>query len=629
MGNGTEENNTENEQRSIYEQLVEGDLRVVGNKVIIEGKGPDALKNILDSNLIGGALATSLTKQLSIEFDKDGGFIKQLLGSPVKAVGGVLATLADKIETYNIAIINSARELSRASGGLITDTEALESVRRVRQEVGGSLAQLGATPDEVIKNIKETRGLTGDFVRFLSDSKTVTSLAAFRTQIQKLGGVDMTKLNLVFRDLDEKSGKQVVERIKQITGAAVALSDKGVLLPDALNITFEAVSKLADKGNMSFNQLLKTTERTIETQRKFGAEIPEVLNNVLPSFNEVFGITRRLGVILRGETIDPKRFMNLRGPERFESIFQAFRRAQATGRFQIEPEGIGREQQIVQITRALQGAGLKTGDVATIIRNLEKGTPRITATLDSERDPRKIDAELQKRIKDTLSLEDTRLRPTRQAAEDQALTADGPRRFGRIIDDISMEITDFLEKRGKQFFAISEALGKNSLAFLNLTQVIQAFTGFEGDPGKEGLIAFSLLGPPGTFTKTTEKMKELSKILEPIFKGIAGISKENPTGRIGGEIVDPNNPVLRAALEQLQKLKESQEQGLKIIKEEYDQELEKLREEIKKLKDARKAANPGGGGSGADASGVLKVQVVNPRDIASASLSRNLVGEGV
>ena len=552
---------------------------------------PEALKNILDSNVIGGALAVGLTKQLSIEFEKDGRFLRKLLTSPVKGVGIALSGLAESIEKYNIAVITKARQFTRETGGILTDAQALRSVADVRRQVGGSLARLGMEPEEVLESLKDIRGEGQSLIRFLGDDKTVNSLAAFESQLKKLGvKTDFRSIRDAFIDINTEQGPEVVKRIKQITAAALKLNEGGLNLKQALPLVFKTVGQFAKSGNFEFSQLLNTVNGVLGTFQRAGVEVPQQLGKVLPSFSELFTATRRLSQLTRGETIDPREFINLRANERFEAIFQAFRRAQARGRFTLEEGGIGRDQQIVQAAAALQNVGIGQDQIRAIFRSLEAGDETITGRLDTEQDPTTIERDVRRRIIRSRSMEDIRRQPVRDAAERQVFTRGGIRTFGGAITRAEKEIADILKQRGEVFNQVAAALGKNSVAFFELTQVIQAFTGIEGDPGKEGLIAFALLGPKDSFKNTTQKIKDLSKSLEPVFDGLAGIRKDKDGNVIESRFSNMlDNPVIKNAAEALQKFEEAKENFNKILGEQFKQ-IQDLKTELETLKDKLKNA---------------------------------------
>ena len=75
-----------------------------------------------------------------------------------------------------------------------------------------SLAQLCATYEEVMENIKNVRGQTGDFIRFLSDRKTVDGLTTFQTKLAQLDvKLDITKIEGALSDLSNKSGPEAIK----------------------------------------------------------------------------------------------------------------------------------------------------------------------------------------------------------------------------------------------------------------------------------------------------------------------------------------------------------------------------------------------------------------------------------
>jgi hypothetical protein len=595
----------------------------------------EALKGMLDSNLIGSAMAMGLTKQIQIEFSKTD-IMQKLVSTPAKGIAQAFKSVAEKIENYNVGLIDAARNLRRATGGIVTDVEAIRSVGNVRQAVGGSLADFGITYEEVMENIKNVRGQTGDFIRFLSDRKTVDGLTTFQTKLAQLDvKLDITKIEGALSDLNNKSGPEAIKRIKEISAVADRLSKvTGVSLNKAFELTFTSAKKLIDSGNVSFDNLRKTAAASMGLVSQFGIDVPNTLNKVLPTFTEVNRMSANLSAVTQGFTFDEGAFFNQRGPERLNSIFQALRKAQQAGTFKVEEEGMARDQQVAYLTNAFKVMGMGQREVTALLRGLQEGEETMLSTAVKPLSAAELDAEVSDRIRKSLTREDIRAIPTRAGAERAALgkaddRADQIRRqreMGGVLGEIRGDVDETLKKRSEVFNQLADALGKNSITFLKMSEAIKAFSGKEGEVDAEGLIAYGLLGPPGTFPKTLNRINAAGDEMTDMFKRLKDME-----GGLSMDII-PDNEEFKKAVNALIKLKRDLEELAK-----------KKAEEV--VKAAEAARSPGGSAEGADGDvgpippvapptttaldpskmAPLRVVVVNTKDLAEGFSGMSLM----
>ncbi|HAI43033.1 MAG TPA: hypothetical protein DCM40_35495, partial [Maribacter sp.] len=398
--------------------VVGGDARFgpIGNAVF--DMSPEAVSKMFDSTIIGSALATGLTEQIKIEFDKEGGLIKKLAGGGVGAITEALRGLAIAQEKYTNQLINSAQSFRRGTGGAATPVEPFEQLQTGREFVGGSLAELGIKPEDVLSNLKEI-GSSADSLARLLDKNTTPKIATFQQALKELGveGVGLNKFQNLVKDLEKEDAPKLVERFKQLTAVALGLSkETGQNLNKSFQTVFEEANKLTTQGIFDFDRLQKAIVSNANAATKLGISVPGSLNKVLPSFREVFGVAKNLGAALKGFTIDPKSFLNQTGAQRLESIFQSFRKAQEAGTFQVEEAGLGRDQQAAFLTKALQGTGLDQREVQRLLQLLDQGTTTLTGSEFEVPTGDEAQQEVQRRAKDTRSREQIQ----GQIAQDQA-----------------------------------------------------------------------------------------------------------------------------------------------------------------------------------------------------------------
>ena len=69
-------------------------------------------------------MAMGLTKQIQIEFSKTD-IMQKLVSTPAKGIAQAFKSVAEKIENYNVGLIDAARNLRRATGGIMLNVEAI------------------------------------------------------------------------------------------------------------------------------------------------------------------------------------------------------------------------------------------------------------------------------------------------------------------------------------------------------------------------------------------------------------------------------------------------------------------------------------------------------------------------
>lgn len=559
----------------------------------------EALKSfadgLLDSNLIAGVLATRLTKQISFEFNKDGGLLKKLALGPAKAISEALTGFSGRIETQFESLIDSTQKFRQAVGGGITQVQALEQLQTGRQFLGTSFADLGITPENVLENIQSIRGQSLELSRLLKGD-VEPNIAAFQSALAKLGVEDtgLDKFKSLVTDLNKTQGKELAERFKQLTALALGLQKAtGRTLKASFATVFEEANKLTEGSTFNFNRLEKAIRRNAAAASQFGISVPGSLNKVLPSFQEVFGIARNLSIALKGFTIDPKSFLSQSGAERLESIFQSFRRARQAGTFQVEAAGLGRDQQVAFLSSALQGTGIPPEQINRLLSLLDQGETTLTGTDLEIPTSAQATAEIIRRAGDTRTREELR-RTTAQRTAEQAAIADeeGRKQIGGVINLVIQDIDKITEKRGDALKQFGLGLRDTTTQFLKIGELAKQFGADEGPATFRGILAYSVFGPPGTFERTVEDISILGKTTEQLFTTLQSRKGTN-VGDLVSEI--KKSPVVKDLEENVKKLEAESMKKLDDLKKvlgEQAAEIERLKDALDKFRTLRGEKKP-------------------------------------
>ena len=564
--------------------VVGGDARFgpIGNAVF--DMSPEAVSKMFDSTIIGSALATGLTEQIKIEFDKEGGLIKKLAGGGVGAITEALRGLAIAQEKYTNQLINSAQSFRRGTGGAATPVEPFEQLQTGREFVGGSLAELGIKPEDVLSNLKEI-GSSADSLARLLDKNTTPKIATFQQALKELGveGVGLNKFQNLVKDLEKEDAPKLVERFKQLTAVALGLSkETGQNLNKSFQTVFEEANKLTTQGIFDFDRLQKAIVSNANAATKLGISVPGSLNKVLPSFREVFGVAKNLGAALKGFTIDPKSFLNQTGAQRLESIFQSFRKAQEAGTFQVEEAGLGRDQQAAFLTKALQGTGLDQREVQRLLQLLDQGTTTLTGSEFEVPTGDEAQQEVQRRAKDTRSREQIQGQIAQDQAQEAALgTAGGRAQAANVLQLVISDVDKITEERQEALKKFGDAILKSTTEFARIATLANAFEGKEGGPATfRGIIAYSVLGPENTFENTIGQIREVGTEVNKLFETLASPGASN----FGKGIQDlANNPAIKDLKNETEKLKEAGKAQAEALKKKFDAEVLRLQGIIQEM----------------------------------------------
>lgn len=488
----------------------------------------DALNKVFDTDVIAGAMATSLSSQIQIEFNKEGGLIKKLAGGGIGAMKEILKGLGQAQETYFLNLINNSQAFSRRMGGVVTQRQTLEQVEAARQSLGGSLARLGVTPDNIIEGLEKADQGANKLIAFLQNKEGKGAFVGLSEALRELGvAADLTQFQELTTDLqklDKEGGQKLVKRFKEITAVSLGVSKAlNISLGESFRRVFGEANKLVEKGQFNFDDLKKSVQDNIGTFAKFGVEVPGVLNKALPSFQEIFGISRNLSIALKGFTIDPKEFINQTGSQRLESIFQSLRRAQQAGTFAVEEQGLGRNQQIAFLSQALSGTGLGQADIARLLVQLDKGTKTLAGVdFDIGTGDQALE-EVKKRARRTMSREQATALPTQVPAEQAAFSPQGMKQISSVMEDMINNIDSLTEERKDSLKAFGMGMLDVTEQFAKIAAVAKSFQGGgAGAADFKGILAYSVFGPPGTFDKTINSIKDLGTTTDNLMKVLSG-----------------------------------------------------------------------------------------------------------
>ena len=586
MANGTEETgkgglaagggNPVNKPQTGAGAINPGEVGVVNlqtNTVNLGDLSPSAVKtlaeNLVDTDLFAGILATRLTKQISFEFNKDGGILKTLALGPAKAISDALVGFSNRVEGQFESLIDATQKFRQAVGGGGTQVQALEQLQTGREFLGTSFADIGVTPENVLNNIASIRGATESLSRLLSGDATA-SIASFQGALEKLGvkDVGLDKFQNLVSDLEKKDTPRLVKRFKQLTAVALGLSKTtGRTLNASFQTVFEEANKLTSQGIFDFNRLEKAIIQNSNAATRFGVSVPGNLNKVLPSFQEVFGIAKNLNIALRGFTIDPKSFLNQTGAQRLESIFQSFRRAREAGSFQIEERGMGRDQQVAFLSRALQGTGLSSREIQRLLQLLEQGQTTLIGTGLQVPTEEQTTEEILQRAGDTRTREELRRTTGQRTAEDAAIgSAEGRQQIGRVIEFIIQDIDKITDERADALAKFGSGLRDTTSQFLRISELAKQFGAADGPATFSGILAYSVFGPPGTFEKTIKDVATLGKTTERLFGTL-----QSREGTNLGTLVDElkNSPLIKQIEKEIQSVEKEASKQLENLKNLY------------------------------------------------------------